>query len=135
MEVVEEVAEQGLRHYVLAVADGLEVRPEAVSHVPRPRAGAYLALQARLSDFAGREVAVVWDAHHGWGLGVETSSGEDLIMLAYLGEDVLPDPDEVVAFVRMLLRGRRTGQLKPPIVRPCDLRARLASYVPPEQAD
>ncbi|HWN36009.1 MAG TPA: DUF6292 family protein [Pseudonocardia sp.] len=135
MEVVEEVAEQGLRHYVRAVADGLEVRPGAVCHVPRPRAGAYLALPARLPDFAGREVAVVWDAHHGWGLGVETSSGEDLIMLAYLGEDVLPEPDEVVVFVRTLLRGQRSGQLKPPIVRPCDLRARLASYVPSEPTD
>ncbi|HEX4252804.1 MAG TPA: DUF6292 family protein [Pseudonocardia sp.] len=135
MEVVEEVAEQGLRHYVLAVADGLGVRPSAVGHVPRPRAGAYLALRERLPDFAGREVAVVWDAHHGWGLGVETSSGEDLIMLAYLGEDVLPEPDEVVAFVRTLLRGQGAGQLKPPIVRSCDLRARLASYLPPELAD
>jgi len=65
------------------------VRSDAVCHVPRPRASAYLALPERLPDFAGREVAVLWDAHHGWGLGVETSSGEDLIMLAYLGEDVL----------------------------------------------
>jgi hypothetical protein len=135
MEVVEEVAEQGLHYYVQAVADGLGVRSDAVCHVPRPRASAYLALPERLPDFAGREVAVLWDAHHGWGLGVETSSGEDLIMLAYLGEDVLPEPDEVVAFVRTLLRGRRTGQLKPPIVRRCDLRAGLARYVPPDLTD
>jgi hypothetical protein len=129
MDVISGVAEQGFRGYVQVIANELGVRPEDVRHGPRPLASACLALRERLPGFARRDVAVVWDARHGWAVGVETSSGEDLIMLAYLGENLLPEPSEVVVFVKTLLTGQRSGQLKPPIVRSCDPGDRLASYV------
>jgi Family of unknown function (DUF6292) len=130
-DVISGVVEQGLRGYVQAVAGGLGVGPEDVCQRSHPVASAYLALRERLPGFARRDVAAVWDARHGWALGVETSSGEDLIMAAYLGEDLLPEPDEVVMFVKKLLAGQRPGQLKPPIVRSCDLSERLTGYVQP----
>lgn len=59
---------------------------------------AYIALNRSLPRFPGREVALLWEETCGWALAVETRSGEDLIVLGYLGEDAVPTPEAVAAF-------------------------------------
>jgi hypothetical protein len=60
---------------------------------------------------------------------VETHSGEDLIIVGYLGGDtVVPDPDTVSAFTARLLAGDadlRPGT--PPAIRSCRTHADLAA--------
>jgi hypothetical protein len=78
-----------------------------------PPATVYLALEGRLPDFPDLDVALLWDEEHGWAAAVEASSGTELVVLSYLGEDVLPPPREVATFVTRLLRGECPGQLSP----------------------
>jgi len=55
-----------------------------------------------VSRFPGREVALLWEETCGWALAVETRSGEDLIVLGYLGEHAVPAPDAVADFAATL---------------------------------
>lgn len=105
-------AARGLRQYLLAVAAKLDA-PAWFCEVDVP-AGAYLALERRLERFPDHEVALLWDERDGWAVAVESPSGEDLVVLAYLGEDVLPAPDAVVAFVRECYADGYPGQPDPP---------------------
>ncbi|WP_311771488.1 DUF6292 family protein [Actinophytocola algeriensis] len=50
-------------------------------------------------------MALLWEERHGWSAAIETHSGEDLLVVAYLGRDVLPAPAVVAAWVRDLLTG------------------------------
>ncbi|WP_436498155.1 DUF6292 family protein [Actinokineospora sp. HUAS TT18] len=63
-------------------------------------------LDRPVARLPSRDFALVWDEVHGWAATVETDSGEDLIVLAYLLGDVLPKPAEVVEFARDMLAGR-----------------------------
>jgi hypothetical protein len=45
-------------------------------------------------------VALVWGEHRGWAMGVETGSGEDLVIVSWYGPALLPGPAEVARFVR-----------------------------------
>jgi hypothetical protein len=58
-----------------------------------------VALEQRLPGFPDRDVALLWNEQHGWSVGVETSCGEDVIVLCYLGTDILPTPRVVARFV------------------------------------
>ena len=61
---------------------------------------AYIALDVRLPHYPGRDVALLWDERYGWSVAIETHSGEDLIVLRYLGGDsVIPAPQSVARFV------------------------------------
>lgn len=76
---------------------------------------AYIALDGHLPTFPDRDFALVWDERHGWGGAIETHSGEDLIIVSYLGgSDPTPDPDDVARFARQLLDGGMPGRLDPP---------------------
>jgi hypothetical protein len=103
---------RGLRQYLLAVAARLEV-PAWFCEVDVP-AGAYLALERRLARFPDHEPALLWDEQDGWAAAVESVTGEELIVLAYLGEDVLPSPEAVVAFVSGFYGEEYPGQPDPP---------------------
>jgi hypothetical protein len=98
-------------------------------------ASGYLALDGRLPDFPDSDVALLWDEEHGWAAALETRSGTDLVVLSYLGEDVLPPPREVARFVTRLFRGECPGQPSP--TRPHaargrdDLGRRLSGYALP----
>jgi len=46
---------------------------------------AYVALDTRLPHYPDRDVALLWDEERGWAAAIETHSGEDLIVLRYLG--------------------------------------------------
>ncbi|WP_414941900.1 DUF6292 family protein [Amycolatopsis sp. cmx-11-51] len=77
---------------------------------------AYVALDERLPRHPGRDVALLWDEMHGWAAAIETHSGEDLIVLRYLGgTTATPPPARVAHFVSALRADDdRVGQLTPP---------------------
>ncbi|MDS0136847.1 MULTISPECIES: DUF6292 family protein [unclassified Amycolatopsis] len=64
---------------------------------------AYVALDTRLPHYPDRDVALLWDEERGWAAAIETHSGEDLIVLRYLGgPTVVPPPRRVARFVTAL---------------------------------
>lgn len=64
---------------------------------------AYVALDTRLPHYPGRDLALLWDEERGWAAAIETHSGEDLIVLRYLGgATVAPSPRRVARFVTAL---------------------------------
>jgi hypothetical protein len=126
-------AENALRRCVAEVAIGLGVGAEGTSFELADRATMYLALDQRLRQFPGRDVAVVWDERRGWAVGVENRSGDDeLVMVAWYGPDLLPAPEEVVRFVRRVLAGRVDHPAPPSVPREqfLGLRGRLARRPP-----
>lgn len=105
-------AARGLRQYLLAVAAKLDA-PAWFCEVDVP-AGAYVALERRLARFPGHETALLWDERDGWAVAVESATGDEVIVLAYLGEDVLPPPEAVVEFVAGLYGEKYPGRPDPP---------------------
>ncbi len=105
-------AARGLRQYLLAVAAKLDA-PAWFCEVDVP-AGAYVALERRLARFPEHEMALLWDERDGWAAAVESSIGDEVIVLAYLGEDVLPAPEAVVDFVAALYGEKYPGRPDPP---------------------
>lgn len=130
----DEGAALGLRYYVCDVASRLGVGLDSIFYELSQPANAYLALPQRARWLPTREVALLWDEGVGWALAIETGSGEDLLLVAYLGGEVLPEPDMVATFVhgtlsRGILSGARFGSPDPPNVRVCaDLHERLVAY-------
>nr|WP_246381361.1 DUF6292 family protein [Prauserella isguenensis] len=107
--------QRGLRRYVELVAAGLGLEAAAAwSDVDDITATAYVALDRELPGMEGREAALVWDGRTGWALGAETHSGEDLVMRAWYGTELLPEPAAVVRFVKALTAGDRVGLPGPP---------------------
>lgn len=126
-----EPAERGLRCYVHRVASGLGLGPESTYCELAPPASAYLALEDRLADWPDRDTAVVWDDQRGWAVGVETASGEDLLVVAWYGPDLVPAPEEVVRFVKNALTGHYPSPARPPCLARTSgdaLSAHLADY-------
>lgn len=121
--------ELGLQCYVETVAAAPDVGSEATLCEYDGSANAYIALAEPLPGFPDRDAALLWDDTHGWSLCVETHSGEDLIVLAYLTTALLPDPQTVAAFVAKT-RSRRN--LDSPRLLPthsfCELHKRLLGY-------
>jgi hypothetical protein len=101
---IEHAFATGLRAYVGAVSSALGVGLESSTIEPEAPASAYVALDWRLSRLPDRDFAVLWDEVHGWSAAVE-SGNDDLIVLTYLGDDVLPEPRAVVRFVAAVRAG------------------------------
>ncbi|HEX3593118.1 MAG TPA: DUF6292 family protein [Pseudonocardiaceae bacterium] len=110
----------GLRGYVALVAAALAVGLESCATDPYSPASAYIALDVRLSRYPKRDVALLWDERQGWSVCVETHSGEDLIVVAYLGRDLLAPPATVQMFVEAVVAGLPVGRTEPPTMAPCD---------------
>lgn len=129
------IRDRGLDRYVSLVADALDLTATAYYTESQPPVHVYLALNARLPDFPDRDTALTWDECQGWAGAVESVSGDDLVVLAYLGHDILPAPHLVARFARDLTAGRDPGQSAPPNFRTSDadddLPQRLAAYSPP----
>ncbi|WP_051898818.1 DUF6292 family protein [Sciscionella sediminilitoris] len=89
-----------LRTYVHRVAAGFGLGPGATCCEVAELANAYIALATPAPHRPDREAALVWDQRYGWAFGIETYSGEDLLILAYHTEKLLPEPDAVVTFVK-----------------------------------
>lgn len=105
-------AARGLRQYLLTVAAKLDA-PAWFCEAGAP-ASAYLALDRRLTRFPDHETALLWDERNGWAAAVESVTGDEVVVLAYLGEDVLPEADAVVAFVGEIYGDTYPGRPDPP---------------------
>lgn len=99
----EDTLKQGLRRYAGLVAEALGlagdsyyVRSDAVGEV-------YLALDGAPPTFPDRDAALLWDEVHGWAVAVEARCGEELLVVGYFGDDLMPPPAVVARFVRQLL--------------------------------
>jgi Family of unknown function (DUF6292) len=127
-------AARGLRRYLGLVADELSVGGAVVSVQLDEPVRAYLPLDGRLGRFHGRDVALVWDEENGWAVGIETDAGSPVVVLTYLGKDVLPAPRVVAEFVGDVFDERFPGQPDPPGLRSAkqndDLMQRLMEYAP-----
>lgn len=125
---------RGLRRYVRLVTEALGYTGHACHVQTEPPATGYIPIDERIPAFPGRDVALLWDERHGWCGAIETASGEDLIVVSYLGGDVLPAPRVVARFAEELIAGEGPGQPEPPAFRSADaeddLADRLADYAP-----
>lgn len=122
---------RGLRHYVQLVSHALGLRGEcSYLHTEEP-ASAYIALDGELDDFPGQDVALLWDENHGWSTAIETHSGADLLVVAYLGQDLLPPPETVAAWTKRLFRDPTPAAGRRPKLPSSDVRRRLATYAAP----
>jgi len=125
---------RGLRRYAALVSEALGQTGDAYwVHAEAP-ATLYIPLDERVPAFPDRDLALLWDERHGWSGAIETASGEDLIVLSYLGVDILPPPRVVARFTADLVAGTGPGQAAPPAFRAVgtddDLVERLADYLP-----
>lgn len=120
-------AECALHRYVEIIAAEFGVRPEYTNCDIGKPASAYVALDQCLPDFPDRDLSLIWDERRGWAAAIESASGGDLIVLAYLGKEPVPEPEHVIEFVRRLLAGEHPGQTRPPVFdSDADLIRRLA---------
>ncbi|MFK0246084.1 DUF6292 family protein [Amycolatopsis azurea] len=122
---------RGLTGYLAAVSAAVGVGEESCTmDFDRP-ASAYIALDVRLLGQPERDMALLWDERYGWAFAMETHSGEDLLVLAYLGADLVPSPSTVAGFVTGLVStgGPHTAPVPPrsPGDRD-DLKVRLRRY-------
>ncbi|MTD55336.1 DUF6292 family protein [Amycolatopsis pithecellobii] len=100
---------RGLEGYVRAVADALDLPAEGTSFEISDTATAYLALR-REARHPGEDLMLVWSERDGWALAVETAPSA---VIAYFGEDPVPEPPLVARFVRDVLAGRRREGHRP----------------------
>ncbi|HET6291560.1 MAG TPA: DUF6292 family protein [Amycolatopsis sp.] len=102
--------------YLADVTEALGVGLESCTVDHDSPVSAYVALDGRLPTHPDRDVALLWDELHGWAVAIETHSGEDLIVLRYLGgQTATPKPATVARFVRAVREeDHRFGQLTPP---------------------
>jgi len=89
----------GLTGYLAAVGAAVGVGEESCTVDVDAPVSAYIALDARLGRCPDRDTALLWDERHGWSFAMETHSGEDLLVLAYLGRELVPGPARVRGFV------------------------------------
>lgn len=125
---------RALRRYTGLVSEALGLTGDTFwVHTESPTTG-YIPLDDRAPGFPSRDLALLWDERHGWSAAIETASGEDLIVVSYLGKDILPPPPTVARFAIDLVAGRGTGQPDPPGFREVDdlddLVDRIARYAP-----
>ena len=81
--------DRGLREYVRLVARAVGLTEPSWLVQTGPPANAYIALEGRLPLFPAWDVALLWDEERGWALGLESMPAGDLVVLAYLCDDVL----------------------------------------------
>jgi hypothetical protein len=120
---------RGFRRYVRLVAEELGCSGDAFSLDTEAPVSAYLPLEDRVPAFPEGDLALFWTPAHGWHGAIEPASGAELVVLSYVGEDVLPPPAEVAAYVRALVAGDGPGRPNPPDAPiGADLLDRLAAY-------
>lgn len=106
---------RGLRGYIAEVATAVGVGPESTTVDLDSPAGAYIALDRRPPRHPDRDAALLWDERHGWSAAIETHSGEDLIVLRYLGSALVPSPAAVAKAVATLYATPKSVRpLEPP---------------------
>lgn len=126
-----ELAERGLRTYVERIASGLGLGRESLWTEVADTGAAYIALRQQLPEDPGRDLALIWDEHSGWALGVENGAGDDLLVLAFYGAELLPPPENVIVFAKDTITHHGDATAVPPArrpVEPAELENRLAGY-------
>ncbi|MFE3176314.1 DUF6292 family protein [Amycolatopsis sp. NPDC059090] len=120
-----------LRGYLAEVTRALGVGLESRTVDQGPPLSAYVALGDYLPGYPGRDAALLWDEVRGWSAAVETHSGEDLIVIRYLGGScVAPPPSQLIRFVTALREDdHRIGQLAPPALRSVGSSAELKTLL------
>jgi len=88
-----------LHDYLAAVCGQFGIGLESCAVDEDSPVSAYVALDVRLPRHPDRDLALLWDERHGWSLAIETHSGEDLLVLGYLGGPVAPPPERIHRFV------------------------------------
>jgi hypothetical protein len=122
----------GLHGYVRQVCRALGLRGECSYVQADGPASAYVALDERLRGYPDHDVALVWDEHHGWSAAIETHSGDELPVVASLGQDLLPAPEIVAAWTRdlFLATGDAVRHGERPVLPGADtMRRRLSAYL------
>lgn len=90
--------ERRFRAYLAEVAQAVGVGIESCSMDLAVPASAYIALDRRLPQFPGHDVALVWDEENGWALALEDPAG--MTVLGYLGgAEVVPAAPAVAKFL------------------------------------
>ncbi|EME58581.1 DUF6292 family protein [Amycolatopsis decaplanina] len=129
---------RALDGYLAAVGAALGVGEESCTADVDTPVSAYIALDGRLARNPDRDTALLWDERHGWSFAMETHSGEDLLVLAYLGGDLVPTPGRVADFVAAIcsFEGPIPAPV-PPVSRsdPDGVLSRLACYRRDRPAD
>jgi hypothetical protein len=98
--------QRALRGYLAIVATALGIGLESCTLDIDTPVSAYLAVDHRTDSLPERDLALLWEEHHGWSIAAETHSGEDLIVLGYLATDtVVPPVELVVRFVEEFCAG------------------------------
>lgn len=111
---------QGLARYVRAVAEEIGVPPEGTEFEVSDTATAYLGLEG-----PGPDLMLLWNEQRGWSIAVETDPGDAPLVVAHLGQPLVPPPNEVARFVDDVLAGK-PGSAEP-ASRETDDRRRLAN--------
>lgn len=128
-DVLHERAARGLCRYTAQIATAVGAGAEAAWCEWADAPCAYIALDHKPPTYPDRDTALIWTAERGWEVALETGCGEDLLVTASLGGDVLATPAAVADFARAVLGGRETEARKRPIVAvPADLPRRLAVW-------
>jgi Family of unknown function (DUF6292) len=111
-----------LSDYLTDVTTALGIGLESCTVDHDTPVSAYIALDEHLPGYADRDLALLWDEVHGWSAAIETHSGEDLIVIRYLGgPTITPSPAHVARFVTALREDdHRVGSLDPPTIRTAD---------------
>ncbi|MEV0074484.1 MULTISPECIES: DUF6292 family protein [unclassified Amycolatopsis] len=111
-------AAPALTAYLRAVTAELGIGLESCTLDHASPLSAYLALDQRHPAYPNRDFALLWDEERGWAAAVETHSGEDLIVVRYLGGTVAPPPEHVARFAEAVLADDHTvGTPDPPRLR------------------
>ncbi|WP_158887499.1 DUF6292 family protein [Amycolatopsis anabasis] len=108
-----------LRAYLADVTNALGIGLESCTVDHDTPVSAYIALDERLPGYPDRDVALLWDEIHGWSTAIETHSGEDLIVIRYLGgTTITPAPKHITRFLTALREDdHHIGRLDPPAIR------------------
>ena len=129
-----------LHAYLADVTNVLGIGLESCTVDHDTPVSAYVALDVRLPGYPDRDVALQWDEVHGWSAAIETHSGEDLIIVRYLGgTTIAPAPEHIARFVTALREDdHHIGRLDPPAIRTAgsltDLGTVLASGGPRDRS-
>nr|WP_063779203.1 DUF6292 family protein [Kibdelosporangium sp. MJ126-NF4]CEL14317.1 hypothetical protein [Kibdelosporangium sp. MJ126-NF4] len=93
---------RGLRAYVASVAARLGIGMESCCVDTSRPSQAYIALDDRLEQFPGRDLALLWDEGTGWTAALDAGGDEEMVIVSRLYGEVLPDPGTVARFVTSL---------------------------------
>lgn len=128
-----ERAQQGLHAYVQAITAAAGACSESTLCELAEYASAYIAFDKRLAHRPAQDLALIWDEQHGWAIAAETSSSDDLLVVAWYGPEVLPTPKEVARFTRSVLAGTHDHSIATSETEPGHagtVRNRLQQYCP-----